>query len=86
MKNLLLAIGLAASLAVGCSSNESKTNEENVPTAVVASYQQKYPGAVTKKWKMEKEDGNLVYEVKFKMNDKNMEAEFLPDGTFSKEE
>lgn len=32
----------------------------------------------------EKSDGKDVYEAAFKMNEKEIEAEFLPDGTFLK--
>ncbi|HMJ48774.1 MAG TPA: hypothetical protein VK498_15690 [Ferruginibacter sp.] len=85
MKKYFLVITICISIAmVSCEGNSVKPSD--VPPAVVTSFDTKYPGATNAEWKKEKSDGKDVYEAAFKLNGKEIEAEFLPDGTFYKED
>ena len=87
MKNKLLIIVLSLLMTVGCSSRKKfKIPTSDVPQAVMTGFQNKYPNATVKEWEAEKEGGDMVYEVGFNFNSKDMEAAFKPDGSFIKEE
>lgn len=84
MKKSLLVAGLVALMGLGACSDGVK--ESDVPATVKSSFQAKYPGATDAKWKKETSDGKKVYEAEFKLDGKEIEAEFLEDGTFHKED
>ncbi len=65
--------------------NENDAAEVNVPAAVQSSFTTKYPGAVDVDWDKETTDGKDVYEAEFKVNDKEIKAEFDAAGVFIKE-
>jgi hypothetical protein len=65
---------------------EFKIVETDVPTAVLSAFRTKYPNALNTEWEAEKKDGRLAFEAEFKLDGKNKEAYFQPDGTFLKEE
>jgi hypothetical protein len=50
------------------------------------AFQLKYPNVTPDKWVKETEKGKTVYEAKFKNNNKEVEAEFDENGTFTEEE
>lgn len=66
-------------------STEFKIVSSDVPQSVIASFQQKYPSARNTEWEAEKVDGHLTFEAEFKLDGKEKEAYFKPDGTFLKE-
>ena len=82
MKNKLFLFASAAMIAVACNNNP----QNEIPSKVQSAFEEKYPGAELKKWEVEKENGQTIYEVKFKVADQNKEAEFDENGTFLKEE
>jgi hypothetical protein len=82
-KVILLSAGLA--LAGACAS-EIEIASSDVPEAVLSAFGNKYPQAEEIEWEIEKEDGKLYYEAEFTQAEKQKEAYFRPDGTFSKEE
>ncbi|HEX8060180.1 MAG TPA: hypothetical protein VF473_04555 [Cyclobacteriaceae bacterium] len=85
MKIITITTIVAATLFAGCAS-EFEIAASDVPQAVVESFKAKYPGATDVEWEVEKEDGKLFFEAEFKLNGKEVEAHFRPDGTFSGEE
>jgi len=83
----ILAIACICCISLVMSSCEGSTlKQSDVPPEVVTSFNVKYPGATNAEWKKEKSDGKDVFEAAFKVNGEEIEAEFLPDGTFYKEE
>lgn len=84
MKPKVTALLLCA-LLTACST-EFKIVSSDVPQPVIASFQQKYPAAQNTEWEAEKVDGHLTFEAEFKLDGKEKEAYFKPDGTFLKEE
>ena len=85
MKIKIITSIIGAMLLAGCAS-EFEIAASDVPQAVVESFNAKYPGATNVEWEVEKEDGKLFFEAEFKHNNKEIEAHFRPDGTFSGEE
>jgi uncharacterized membrane protein YkoI len=85
MKNLFI-ITAAASLLLSSCASEFDITEADVPQIVKDAFKTKYPNATASEWEVEKSEGRLVFEAEFKMDGKNKEAEFKPDGTFIKEE
>jgi hypothetical protein len=83
IKNLALIPLLALSLSCA---REFSILSTDVPQAVMTSFNNRYPGATDVEWEVEKEDGKLYFEAEFKINGREMEAYFRPDGTFTKEE
>jgi hypothetical protein len=76
---------LSLLLLTACAT-EFKIMETDVPAAVLSAFHTKYPNALNTKWEAEKNDGHLVFEAEFKLDGKNKEVYFKPDGTFLKEE
>ena len=66
--------------------HEKKIAASDVPQAVVAAFNTKYPNASEVEWATEEEDGKKVYEAECKFNGKKIEADFDMDGKFIKEE
>jgi hypothetical protein len=85
MKTKLTLFSFSLVLLASCRS-EFDIPVEDVPQAVMTSFQQKYPSVQPTGWEVEKTDGRLVYEAKFTADGKKKESEFRLDGTFVKEE
>ena len=83
-KFLVYCTVFAFCILSSCSSK--KISSTDVPAPALASFNAKYPGATNTEWITEKKKDKTIYEAKFKMNDKNMEAEFEADGTFIQED
>ncbi|WP_336518532.1 PepSY domain-containing protein [Pollutibacter soli] len=83
MKKLVSAAAICLMLL---SCDEKKISASDVPSAVVSAFNQKYPGASDVKWQIEKENDKQIYEAEFKMDGKQIDAEFDADGTFIREE
>ena len=66
--------------------NEEEVPASEVPQAVMSAFQSKYPNITGEKWVKENEDNKIVYEAKFKANNKETEAEFDESGNFIEEE
>lgn len=82
----LLAFCVFAATVFTVSCSDGKLKEKEVPEAVKASFNAKYPGAMDVRWKKEKEDGKEVFEAKFELEGKVKEAEFDGSGVFVTEE
>jgi hypothetical protein len=85
MKYVKILLGASALLMAGCAS-EFAIVSDDVPAAVVTSFNAKYPAAQNVAWEAEKMDGHLAFEAEFTMDGKKKEAYFKPDGTFISEE
>jgi len=85
MKIKIISSIATLSLLAGCAS-EFEIAASDVPQAVLDSFNSKYPGAKDVEWEVEKENGKLYFEAEFKMEGKEKEVHFRPDGTFSGEE
>ena len=85
MKQFIFTLSIVAVMTLFTSCDAS-IKESDVPAAVKTSFNAKYPGATKTEWKKEKTDGKDVFEAMFNLNGKDVEAEFLPDGTFYKED
>jgi uncharacterized membrane protein YkoI len=75
MKALLTAAALASVLAVGCSSDnedrddsrEVEIDRRDVPSAVLRSFERKYPDATIRRVERETyKDGTVHYEISYK--------------------
>ena len=82
-KNLFFCAG--SLMLAGCA-NEFDITASDVPPAVIAAFQQKYPSAKVSEWEVEKADGHLMFSAEFKLDGKNKQAGYKPDGTFVEEE
>jgi hypothetical protein len=71
-------------LLVGCT-REIKVNSSDVPSVVIASFNEKYPEAQEVKWSAEDEKG-FYFQADFKLGSEQKSAEFKTDGTFVEEE
>ena len=69
-----------------CSEKEIEIAESDVPEPVLTAFNGKYMGANDVEWEVEKADGKLYFEAEFKIEGREKEAYFRPDGTFTKEE
>ena len=85
MKTKIIVSITAAILLTGCAS-EFEIAASDVPQAVLDSFNSKYPGVKDVEWEVEKEDGKLYFEAEFKVENKEKEVHFRPDGTFVGEE
>ena len=86
MRALKVLSILAFAIFLGSCASEFKIAGEDVPPAVLAAFNSKYPGAQNVEWEAEKTDGHLAFEAEFKLNGAEKEAYFKTDGTFLKEE
>jgi hypothetical protein len=59
--------------------------EKDVPASVKSQFNTRYSNATEVKWEHAKEDNQPTIKAKFKMDGKEMEAEFKEDGSFIKE-
>ena len=95
MKKLLLAAALLISgatfaakdnTAVMTIQNETgrgiHISPSQVPPAVMATFNSRYPAAANVKWQVEKEHGQLRFQAAFTNNGVRMRAYFAADGTF----
>ena len=81
MKKIIIYFAFCAfSILSSCSGNKVSASE--VPQPVMSAFTAKYQGATDVKWITEKKDNKMIYEAQFKLNGKEIEAEFQPDGTF----
>ena len=81
MKSSILTI---AAIVVSMNSLSAQTvKEAEVPKAIVTSFQTHFKGAKAEKWEKEK---NGEFEAEFKMNKKEMSANFATDGTLKETE
>ena len=80
-----LTVMISIIMLTSCAA-EFEIMSDDVPMAVSSAFKAKYPDVSNPEWEVEKEDGRLVYEAEFKLQGKKKEAEFIPDGTFIKEE
>jgi uncharacterized membrane protein YkoI len=84
MKNKFYSFIIASLFALSiysCDSAKEELKESDVPKAVVDAFRAKYPTAVVDKWESEKENGNTVYGVEFKLDGKAKEVHISPDGS-----
>ena len=82
MKKIIIPLALL--LFAAC--NEKKIAASDVPSPVQAAFNAKYPNSSDVKWEQEKEKGKIIYEADFKVNGKEIEAEFDSTGKFIEEE
>jgi uncharacterized membrane protein YkoI len=85
MKKFLACCAVFAFCALSSCSSK-KVSATDVPAAALAAFNAKYPGATNTEWITEKKNDKTIYEAQFKLNDKNVEAEFEADGTFIQED
>jgi hypothetical protein len=78
VKKLLFASIL---LFTACESEEA-INPSEVPSAVMSTFNEKYPAATSVTWELE----DNIYEAEFKLDGKKKEVEFSADGKFLREE
>ena len=77
MKKVLFLIILMAHFSC-----ERPTEKTNVPEPVQASFDKKYPGVKVTEWQVQHDK----YVAKFTRGNEEIEAEFIGDGTFLREE
>lgn len=70
-------------IAVGCQSCSQNSENDNVPTAVISAFNQKFPTAQDAEWEMEDE---TEWEAEFKLNDIEYSANFSINGEWKETE
>ena len=50
--------------------------ESQVPVSIVNTFHSQYPGATNAQWEVEKEHGQLVYQVEFRLNGQKMKVKY----------
>jgi len=83
---ILAALGIAASLSFSATAAEKYVTSKQVPNAVHEAFQKAYPSAKGIKYSEETEEGKTVYEIEFKDNGKELEAEYGADGVLMETE
>ncbi len=79
-------IGMAIALAAFVSAcSEKHLDAAQVPAAVKAAFDKKYPLAKDVEW-IQEEGSKIIYEAEFKFGDKEIKAEFSESGEFLEEE
>ncbi len=73
--------GGAVSKAVSKSGGGRHISASQVPAPVMASFNQHFPDATNVSWEVERDNGVIVFEAKFRENGVCKKAEFLRDGT-----
>ncbi len=91
MNRLLLLAGTAvcALLFTACtpaSAQEKKLTKNDVPRAVISSFEKKYPSATVHGYAKEVEKGKTYYEIEAKNGTSSLDVLFLPDGTIAEVE
>jgi hypothetical protein len=86
MKTIKILFTGIAIIGLSSCATEFDIPGDDVPATVKDALKAKYPTAQVTKWEAEKMDGHLSYEAEFKVDGKEKEAYFKPDGTFIKEE
>ena len=76
----------ALSACGGTSDDEKDIATSEVPQAATAAFSAKYPTATDIKWVTETKKDHMIYEAKFTLDGKKLEAEFEPSGAFIMEE
>jgi uncharacterized membrane protein YkoI len=61
---------------------ESKVSLSKLPSPVLASVKDRFPGAELIKAEKETEDGKVIFEITLKYLGKRLEAEFAPEGEY----
>jgi len=84
-KTMIFLTVFAVTVLLSCE-NEQEVSASEVPQPVISAFQAKYPNITPEKWVKEKEKGKMVYEAKFKNNNKEVEADFDPKGNLIEEE
>src|ERR1041384_806003 len=95
MKKILFAALMLTSVSVFASQATAVTHvvslksgggkhisPSDVPTAVMTTFNNKFPTATNVQWEVQKEDGGKIYQAEFTQNGKRFKAQFAPDGTF----
>jgi uncharacterized membrane protein YkoI len=88
MKNTaMLSMLLASAGMFGCNDgNKADVPAAQVPAAVIATFNGRYPDAAETRWEMKKLNDRSVYEAEFKVNNNEKEAKIEENGTFIGEE
>ena len=86
MKTLIAFIPITAAIFILSACGEPRISASEVPQPVMAAFNSRYAGVGDAEWHTEKQDGKLIYEARFKKEDKKVEAEFDAAGTFIKED
>lgn len=81
-----LNIFSVAILVLILSACENHLDASQVPAAVKESFQKKYPNATEVEWIEEGSSLKVIYEAEFKINGKEITAEFSEAGEFLEEE
>lgn len=83
-----LAAGMLAALVLGAmvspaqgQDKKDKLDLDKIPKKVMDSLRTKFPKAVIHQWTKAKEGDDVVYDIEFKQDDRNFEADIKEDGT-----
>jgi len=80
-----MIVSLACIFAVACKDKSKDTENMNVPAEVKTAFTAKYAGAEDVVWEDAHENNVFTYKAKFKMNGKEVKAEFTKEGELVKE-
>ncbi|MBI1770327.1 MAG: hypothetical protein HY015_04415 [Bacteroidetes bacterium] len=76
---------VAALIVVSSACSEKHLDASQVPTVVKDSFEKKYPTATNVEW-IKEGSSKVIYEAEFKMDGKEITAEFSETGEFLEEE
>ena len=80
----VFAFALAVLVAAGSARAEDKKDDkkDEIPKKVMDALKAKFPKAEIRKWTKEKENDKVIYDIEFKQDGKNFEADIFEDGTY----
>ncbi len=79
--SMALAMAFLATMAVSVRADDDKDEKKGkLPDVVWKAVTDRYPKAELLKWKKDKDDGKIEYEVKIKVDGKKRELEIAADG------
>ena len=84
-KQLVIGIYLLIGALLPSCNNNVKSNAAATPLSVISAFNAKYPGVSEVKWETENKNDSVFYIGDFKMDGKEIKAEFDDNGKFLKE-
>ena len=71
----------AAAFAILLAGAAARAGDEKLPAKVMDALKAKFPKAEIRKWTREKEADKVVYDIEFKQEGRNFEADIFEDGS-----
>ena len=82
-RSAVFAVALALLAGTTARAEDKKDDKKDeIPKKVMDALKAKFPKAEIRKWTKEKENDKVIYDIEFKQDGKNFEADIFEDGTY----